>query len=90
MDTQTQAEEKRKKEVMYIVILINKNQKSDILTTKDKAKHKKIIVRIEKKLGTKANKGEPFDKFHARKKKEAKTWKEETFEAHKWSKRRRT
>ncbi|WP_028887235.1 phage tail protein [Tenacibaculum ovolyticum] len=51
----------------------NKNQKPDILTTKDKAKHKKIIVRIEKKLGTKANKGEPFDKFHARKKKEAKT-----------------
>lgn len=51
----------------------NKNQKPDKLTAKDKAKHKKIVSNIEKKLGVKANKGEPFDKFHTRKKKEAKT-----------------
>lgn len=51
----------------------NKKQKPAKLTAKDKAKHKKIVVKIEKKLGEKAKKGEPFDKFYARKKKEAKT-----------------
>ncbi|CAM1355664.1 hypothetical protein [Tenacibaculum ascidiaceicola] len=51
----------------------NKKQKPAKLTAKDKAKHKKIVGKIEKKLGEKAKKGEPFDKFYARKKKEAKT-----------------
>lgn len=51
----------------------NKKQKLAKLTAKDKAKHKKIVGKIEKKLGEKAKKGEPFDKFYARKKKEAKT-----------------
>ena len=51
----------------------NKNQKPDKITAKDRAMHKKIINKIEKKLGEKAKKGEPFDKFHARKKKQAKS-----------------
>ncbi|CAM1345292.1 DNA/RNA non-specific endonuclease [Tenacibaculum amylolyticum] len=51
----------------------NKKQKPDKITAKDKAKHKKIITKIEKQLGEKAKKGEPFDKFYARKKKEAKS-----------------
>ncbi|MCG7501120.1 DNA/RNA non-specific endonuclease [Tenacibaculum sp. Mcav3-52] len=51
----------------------NKKQKPAKLTAKDKAKHKKIVGKIEKKLGEKAKKGEPFDKFYTRKKKEAKT-----------------
>lgn len=50
----------------------NKKQKPDKITSKDKAKHKKIINKIEKNLKPKAKKGESFDKFYARKKKEAK------------------